>query len=133
MIKYKRKFLVKGDTPRVCTDFKECKEYFAPRSGKIEDLPPCIRDVAKQLNRTWNLWDSMREMQKCPYQDELGKPRGYIVSEMEDGTWKCSCPQWKFRRKECHHIKRAKRNPEKYEIAKEFTGKTTEIVTKLFA
>jgi len=27
------------------------------------------------------------------------------VSIAEDGTWGCSCPVWKFRRQECHHIK----------------------------
>ena len=28
----------------------------------------------------------------------------YVVSLKDDGTWGCSCPQWKFRRIECHHI-----------------------------
>lgn len=128
MRRYKRKFLVPGDTPQKCTDF--CKNYFIADS--YEELPPCIRDVAKKLGRMYNLWDSLKEMHKCPHRDELGKPRKYIVSELEDGTWQCSCPQWKFRRKICHHIEKAKANPEKYEIAKEFTGKTTEVFTKVF-
>jgi len=33
----------------------------------------------------------------------------YIVSIAEDGTtYGCSCPVWKFRRQECHHIKAVK-------------------------
>ena len=28
----------------------------------------------------------------------------YTVSLKHDHTWQCSCPQWKFRRKECKHI-----------------------------
>ena len=29
----------------------------------------------------------------------------YTVSIAEDGTWGCSCPAWKFHRKQCDHIK----------------------------
>lgn len=32
----------------------------------------------------------------------------YTVSLKHDHTWQCSCPQWKFRRKECKHIIEAK-------------------------
>ena len=28
----------------------------------------------------------------------------WIVSLADDGHWGCSCPVWKFRRVECHHI-----------------------------
>jgi hypothetical protein len=30
--------------------------------------------------------------------------RCYIVARKQDGTWGCSCPQWKFRRQQCKHI-----------------------------
>lgn len=29
----------------------------------------------------------------------------YVVTQKEDGTWQCSCPQWIYRRKICKHIK----------------------------
>lgn len=29
----------------------------------------------------------------------------WVVSQAEDSTWGCSCPVWKFKRHECHHIK----------------------------
>jgi len=32
----------------------------------------------------------------------------YIVSLSEKGVWGCSCPVWKFKRQECHHIKQIK-------------------------
>lgn len=32
----------------------------------------------------------------------------YVVSISVDGQWGCSCPQWKFRRKECKHIQEVK-------------------------
>jgi len=121
--KYKRKFLVSGDTPLHCEDF--CR--------KIEfHERPCIKDVAKRLGRTYNLWNSLKEMQKCPHRGKLGKPRQYIVSETTTGDWECSCPVWKFRRKECKHIKKVKANPEKYEISKEFTGGTTNLFSEIF-
>ena len=28
----------------------------------------------------------------------------WIVSLSDENTWGCSCPVWKFRRQECHHI-----------------------------
>lgn len=126
MTKYKRKFMVHGDTSQDCNDF--CKQGFI--ADDFDGLPPCIRDVAKNLNRMYNLWDYLKEMEKCPHKVKLGKPRDYVVSEMKDGTWRCSCPQWKYRRKQCHHIKEAQENPDKYEMSVEFTGKLTEVFTK---
>lgn len=32
----------------------------------------------------------------------------HTVSVSDDGTWGCSCPVWKFKRKECHHIMEVK-------------------------
>lgn len=32
----------------------------------------------------------------------------YIVSQDEEGNYGCSCPVWKFRRKDCKHIEAAK-------------------------
>jgi len=32
----------------------------------------------------------------------------WTVSLSDEGTWGCSCPVWKFRRQECHHIKLVK-------------------------
>jgi hypothetical protein len=29
----------------------------------------------------------------------------YIVSQAEDGSYGCSCPQWRFRHSECKHIR----------------------------
>lgn len=32
----------------------------------------------------------------------------YVVSVSVDGVWGCSCPEWIFRRNECHHIQEVK-------------------------
>jgi len=32
----------------------------------------------------------------------------YIVAIGKEGNYGCSCPVWKFRRQECHHIKQIK-------------------------
>lgn len=114
--KYKRKFLVPGDTIKDCWDFRrKCRKKY----GTMISQRPCTREVKRG-----------RDESLCPF--PINQPNKYIVSEMEDGTWRCSCPQWKFRRRICHHIEKAKTNPEKYEIAKEFTGKTTDVISKLF-
>ena len=34
--------------------------------------------------------------------------KNWIVSRAEDDSYGCSCPVWKFRRQECHHIKLVK-------------------------
>lgn len=33
-----------------------------------------------------------------------GTDKVWIVSLSDTGTWGCSCPVWKFKRVECHHI-----------------------------
>lgn len=111
--RYKRKFQVPGNTIKDCWDFrKKCRK-------KYGENKPCL--VAHNYRR---------DESKCPF--PIGKPNDYIVSEMKDGTWQCSCPAWKFRRKQCDHIDKAKANPEKYEIAVEFTEKLTKVFTKAF-
>lgn len=113
VVKYKRKFKVPGDTIHDCWSFrKKCNK-------KYGDAKPCL------VGDRWR-----RDESKCPF--PINKPTEYIVSEMEDGTWRCSCPVWKFRRQQCHHIDKAKRNPEKYEISVEFTGKLTDVFDKIF-
>lgn len=32
----------------------------------------------------------------------------YTVAVDKDDNYGCSCPAWKFRRQECHHIKQVK-------------------------
>lgn len=42
---------------------------------------------------------------KTPKSDGQGD---WIVSFSDKNIWGCSCPVWKFRRQECHHIKLVK-------------------------
>lgn len=113
---YKRKFLVPGDTPK--------KNYFKDVCEKY-----CSKIPYSQRIRCRS-WSQFYDFKDCPHTDEIFHK--YIVSETVDGKWECSCPAWKFQRKECHHIRKAKANPEKYEIAKEFTGRTTDVLSKIF-
>lgn len=39
----------------------------------------------------------------------------WTVAQDKDGNWGCSCPVWKFKRQECHHIAAVKINPLAYE------------------
>jgi hypothetical protein len=52
-------------------------------------------------------------MAKWQYKCEVPGSKGatWVVSQAEDGTWGCSCPVWKFRRQECHHIADVKEDP----------------------
>jgi len=129
--KYKRKFLVPGDSPRDCSSFGCFNGKLYSWIQGYDKMPPCIRDVARKLRRTFNLWDDLKEMDKCPHREELNKPNMYVVSEREDGKWECACPRWKFRREECHHIKKARRNPEKYEVDPEWTGKALDAIRRV--
>jgi len=36
----------------------------------------------------------------------------WIVAVDKDGNYGCSCPVWKFKRQECHHIIQIKSNQE---------------------
>ena len=121
----KRKFAVPSNTNRDCSDM--CgKNYYQDKTL------PCLERSS--------LGGYVRNKQKCKFFGELiqsrygiyFKPKDYIVTEYIDGTWRCSCPHNIFRRIECDHIREAKRNPEKYEIDPEFTGKTIEALRKVF-
>jgi len=39
-----------------------------------------------------------------------GTTQAWIVALDKNGNWGCSCPVWKYRRQECHHIKFIKMN-----------------------
>lgn len=43
-----------------------------------------------------------------------GTGHEWIVAIDAAGAYGCSCPVWKFRREECHHIAAVKRNPDAY-------------------
>lgn len=134
---YKEKFLVPGETIQNCTSLGCCGRTNAKYSylNGYADMPPCIKDVAIRLHRTYNLFNHLREMNKCPYKEKLGKPNDYVVSHKHNGTWSCSCKGWIFKwRKlgvDCEHIKEAKARPEKYRMAVENTGKTANIFKEL--
>jgi len=122
---YKRKFQVPGDTIKNCWNFrKKCDRKY----GYVPNKKPCM--VEQPPPRRTYLPRMRREESRCPF--PINQPSKYIVSEMDDGTWRCSCPVWKFRRQQCHHIGKAQRNPEEYEIAKEHTQRTTETLRKIF-
>jgi len=121
--KYKRKFKVPGNTLKRCSDFEECH-------GLEEDTLPCRKKVPTAVKTyTGGYYYWVRDESRCPY--PINQPNYYIVSETIDGEWQCSCPAWKFRRKQCHHIKKAQENPDKYEILVEFTGKRIETLSKI--
>jgi len=125
-VKYKRKFLVPGDTIKRCRDFrKKCIKKGYRNTGRTADLPCAVKDP-RFTNSTYYRRDESR----CPF--PINKPTDYIVSETLNGEWQCSCPVWKFRRRQCHHIEKAKADPEKYEIAVGFTGRTTDALAKVF-
>jgi len=127
---YKRKFLVEGNTILTCESFiKKCNKKYGLHWG----AKPCTikTPTTRKTRRTYaRQFLYTRDETRCPFR--INKPRQYIVSETLDGEWQCSCPVWKFRREECHHIRKAKSNPEKYKIAKEHTGKTINTFTNLF-
>jgi len=112
---YKRKFLVDGNTIKDCWDFrKKCGKKYGSNDNR-----PCRKE---------DRW--RKDESKCPY--PINQPTKYIVAETLDGEWQCSCPVWKFRRQQCHHIRKAQMNPEKYQIAKEHTGKSIKTFAKIF-
>jgi hypothetical protein len=47
----------------------------------------------------------------------------WTVSKSKTGEWGCSCPVWKFRRQECHHILSVKDNETFYEKEEANGGK----------
>lgn len=47
---------------------------------------------------------------KVPSSSDASKT--YTVALKKDGSYACSCPEWIYRRRECHHIRQVKANPE---------------------
>ena len=41
-----------------------------------------------------------------------GSKNPWTVSLSDTGEYGCSCPVWKFRRRQCHHIEHVKDNPD---------------------
>jgi len=127
--KYKRKFKVPGRTIRTCRDFREkCSEIYGYDIG-LGKLPCEVKvpTAVKTYTGRFYIWVSKES--HCPF--PINKPKDYIVSETVDGEWQCSCPVWKFKRRECHHIREAKRNPKKYEIPLEFTERRIETLSRI--
>lgn len=116
---YKQKFLVPSETLK-----KDAHQTCRNCRGNSRDFP-CNPRGGSGISFNYG-----PVYENCHTPDKLFAQ--YIVSETEDGRWECSCPAWKFRRMECHHIRKAKANPEKYRIAKEFTGRTTDVLSKIF-
>ena len=123
---YKRKFLVPGDTIKTCWDYrKQCDEkygtYYKSGTAYFNKSKPCYSSSIPPFHDESN----------CPY--PINKPIEYIVSETEDGEWQCSCKAWTTHkpRQDCKHIIKAKANPEKYEIAVDWTSKSVETMKKV--
>ena len=118
--KYKRKFLVQGDTPNTRSLFKNyCQE-------------DCQKSVP-WIQRCRGIGGLFPPYEECKHKDKLFNE--YIVSETVDGEWQCSCKAWTTHlpRKDCKHVRKAKANPEKYEISKDFTGTSVDILKKVFS
>ena len=118
-VQYKRKFLVPGETVKTCWDFrKQCQKQFGSTYGHLN--APCLTTGSYH-----------RDEEKCPF--PINKPNDYIVSETVEGEWQCSCKAWTTHkpRRDCKHIDKARANPEKYEVAVDWTGKTVEIMKRV--
>jgi len=115
--KYKRKFIVLGDTPK-----KEiCDECIITANYTYYALAhPCSNTNQIEPNN-------------CIKPDDAFKK--YLVSETIDGKWVCSCPRGKFHRVNgesiCHHVDKAKQNPDKYEVTKSVTVNKMKIAEEL--
>jgi len=120
-MKYKRKFLVQGETVK--------KHFFMEHCGK--DCPQST--WIKGRTRCWGLGSIDPPYTECAQRDKMFNE--YIVSETEDGEWQCNCKAWTTHkpRQDCKHIRRAKADPKKYEIDPEWTGKTTQIMKKVLS
>ena len=51
----------------------------------------------------------MKQIKKWKVKSSSGNGY-YVVAIDEDGNYDCSCPVWKFKRKECHHIIKVKQS-----------------------
>jgi len=124
---YEKKWRVPSDS-RTHECKKLCKKLNHNGNTRGE-LPPCLIGQEKIT-----YWRRKKNKSRCPHSEILGKPIMYIVAKTLDGDLQCSCPVWKFRRIVCKHIKAVQSNPSDYEeITPEFTGRTTEVMDKIFA
>ena len=48
--------------------------------------------MPKEIKKQWDI------------QSSSDPKKSYKVTQYSDNTWACSCPQWIYRRKICHHI-----------------------------
>ena len=123
MKKYKRKFLVEGET------IYECRHFYRKCLEKYGDDPPCtvwVNTISGRKVRAFR-----RDLSKCPF--PIGKPKTYVVSLTEDGEWECSCKAWTTRvpRRDCKHIKKVKEDPEKYEVSTEWSAKKVQVLRRV--
>jgi hypothetical protein len=134
MNKYKRKFLVPGETPK--------GKNWSERDANCERLCGLAYSFSQsryspngtrknQLCLHGGFWWQHPDYSRCVHQDEVFNQ--YLVSETEDGKWQCSCKAWTARmpRTDCKHIIKAKVDPKKYEIDPDWTGKTTDLMRKV--
>ena len=130
MVQYRRKFLVPGETPRVGRYSRElCSELcgapflvappFGPNPNRIN--APCVKGY---------LWGKP-DYSKCRHPEKMFNQ--YLVGKTETGTWTCSCKAWTTTvpRKDCKHIKKARRNPQRYEVPSGFTERAIKAVKRL--
>ena len=122
LIKYKRKFLVPGNTVKK-NFFEEYCKGNCPRAH-----PSNAQGFHYRCRGFGGLYPPYRE---CVNKDKIFNE--YIVSETEDGEWQCSCKAWTTSkpRKDCKHILKAQANPEKYEVDVGWTGKSLETIKKV--
>jgi len=131
-MKYKRKFLVQGGTPKgkswnerqsicdeLCGPIFINGQYNKQREGK-----PCHHGA---------FYWQRPDYSKCIHPDETFHQ--YMVSETEEGEWQCNCKAWTTHkpRKDCKHIIKVKDDPKKYEIDPDWTGKTTDLMRKVLS
>lgn len=64
-------------------------------------LAPFLASGPDQWIRRYSVPSSKRE-------------RTWTVAQAKNGEWGCSCPQWRFRRRQCTHIEAVQQNPNWY-------------------
>ena len=69
-----------------------------------EPQPALMEEVARMFNEI-ELAERWVKRWRVPSSSGEGH---WIVAIDKDGNYGCSCPVWKFRRQECHHIKQVK-------------------------
>jgi hypothetical protein len=157
-----RKFSVPGNTIQECKHFP-CKKLYDEHTWSLASnyghRQPCIVQMTEEEWEEYRAWVSglkiygyagyfrmshcyndrkvvVRDVRMCPYKEQLGKPKAYIVAEKVDGTIVCDCPAGKFKRDEngnttCAHRYEAYTHPKKYEIPVEATAKDVDTINAL--